>query len=392
MLVSLISFTIGLRRGEDRRSTGQYPEQLVQLSNSAMLLVHGTDPDHSDEITWDISYRAMLQTQEGRYSLGQWEKAGTWFGGIDGNVVACPLRKVVFVALTNGKWVFIRTEAGRWIAFNMEIPAQSPFPQRETITTNEFGIMFSPDTSVVSLDIPAVQELRARMSAGTMEGAVLPDLAQFLPERRELWVDYITLELRRFRVRLRLSDNGEKFRLIDVEEHAFDRNRSAREQFGPDIPLDPICDKVAFSGRVPLSDRGGGFAMLADPQHPSDVEFIDGWRIRNFEDKDPKRIYLVLHGERRLIPTTETYQRLFGGAVGEIHRVGKNIESIPEGDPFSLDAGICRSPGDLKTSLFDTGEYHWIKSSKTLNQYGFDKAPIHECDPSALRGHIGEDF
>jgi hypothetical protein len=44
--------------------------------------------------------------------------------------------------------------------------------------------------------------------------------SRFLPERRELWSDYLTSEPRRLRMRLKVSDSGEKFLLVNVEQQA----------------------------------------------------------------------------------------------------------------------------------------------------------------------------
>ena len=65
-----------------------------------------------------------------------------------------------------------------------------------------------------------IQELCKRMAAESAENSIEPQLAQFLPEGRELWIDYLTGEQRRFRVRLRVSDSGDKFLLVNVEEQA----------------------------------------------------------------------------------------------------------------------------------------------------------------------------
>jgi hypothetical protein len=61
-----------------------------------------------------------------------------------------------------------------------------------------------------------IQEL-AQPDGG--RASIKPQLAQFLPHSREPWVDYLTWEQLRFRLRLKLSDNGEKFHLVNVEEH-----------------------------------------------------------------------------------------------------------------------------------------------------------------------------
>ena len=82
---------------------------------------------------------------------------------------------------------------------------------------------FLPDRRVAGdavMGAGEIQELRKRMAAEPTENSIEPQLAQFLPERRELWIDYLTSAQRRFRVRLKVSDSGEKLLLVNVEEQA----------------------------------------------------------------------------------------------------------------------------------------------------------------------------
>ena len=347
-------------------------EQIVQLSNSAFLRVHGTPTEGPDSgYSWEISYR----TKSG------WEKADDWWDGVDGSVIACPLGKIVVVAQTNGERVFVRTEAGGWKTFHMDIPQQSPFP-----------VLGMTGTTLSSLDTPEIQALRSRMSVRPEESYVRPQFGQLLPEKWELWVDYMTAQERRFRLSFKISTNGEKLRLIDVEELPFDRQRPYFDQFVPDALVDPTCDKVEFFRRVPDSPPRGGVALLLDPQHPSTIESVEGWRVRKPQSANPNDIYLLIHGERRLIPTMDVYKNLFGAdTLSSVHSVGKNFDGVPEGDPFSADAGLWRFPDQPgKIYLFDTGEYHWIKNSETLKRYGFNHGSVRDGTPYLLSGHVGE--
>jgi hypothetical protein len=219
---------------EDDRDWGEAAgraEQLVQLSNDSSLRIQQgpSDPD----TMWRILYLPQARGQSAVLSTLPWEHAGWWLNG-GGDILACPMGNVVLVALTRGEWVFIRTAAGRWTSFYMEIDAQHPF---------------LPDgAGGAAMGVGEIQELRKRMAVEPTENSVRPQLAQFQPERRELWVDYLTSKQRRFRVRLRLSDNAEKFQLVNVDEQAYDPHRGW-DQFDPDIPLDPICDRIQFAHR-----------------------------------------------------------------------------------------------------------------------------------------------
>jgi hypothetical protein len=74
---------------------GRSFDRTVQLSNSTYLRLHGTPtwgPDSGSE--WEVLYR----------DGSSWEKAGSWwggdwFGGNDGNIVACPLGRQRVIAL-----------------------------------------------------------------------------------------------------------------------------------------------------------------------------------------------------------------------------------------------------------------------------------------------------
>jgi hypothetical protein len=78
------------------------------------------------ETEWRISYLPRVRGQNADLSTRQCETTGVWLNG-GGDVLACSLGNVVLVALTKGEWVFIRTVAGQWTSFNMEINEQYPF-------------------------------------------------------------------------------------------------------------------------------------------------------------------------------------------------------------------------------------------------------------------------
>jgi hypothetical protein len=113
-----------------------------------------------------------------------------------------------FSRLDQGRMGSVRTTAGQWNDFSMAINSRYPFsPERRVAGDAVVGV-------------GEIQELRTRMAVEATENSIEPQLAQFLPERRELWVDHPTSEPRRLRMRLKVSDSGEKFLLVNVEEQA----------------------------------------------------------------------------------------------------------------------------------------------------------------------------
>jgi hypothetical protein len=360
-------------------------DQQVQLSNSAFLKVHGEEsPGPDTGYGWDISYRPstdQLSNDQSSNDQSKWEKAGNWWSG-SGDTLACPVGKLVVLVRPDGSLIFVRTEAGRWTTFYMEIPGPSPFSKNEEISPNS-----------TSLEVAEIETIRSRMSLTPGDGALRPYMGQFIPRRLELWVDYLTPEKRRFRVRYKLYQDGEKFRLLDLEEQPFDKSRPFFEQFVPDTPVDPVCDKIEFSRRADNLDHGHATALMIqskiDPKHLSSIESVEGWRVRDSGSDHPERIYLVLHGERRLIPSMETYKNLFGASdLTAVRDVGKSFDEIPEGDPISADAAVWRFP-DTKLYFFDNGEYHWMNAA-VAREYGFDSAPVRHGEFYFLKDHTGD--
>ena len=368
----VIAFVVSLLWAIQQPSDTTILEQQVLLANNAFVKVKGTPtPGPDTGYSWEISYRDQRE----------WEKVGDWWNIGNGDVVACPVGNVIVVARTNGDHVFVRTAAGSWKEFLMDIPGPWYFSKN-----GELGPNFT------SLESDEVFSIRRQMSLDPTAGNADPYLAQFLPRRQELWLDYL-VEHRRFRVKLKMFANGERFRPLSVEELAFDRNRPYFDQFIPDIPDDPACNRIEFYRRTPDLLSGRGTAVLLDPSLPgAPLESAEGWRVSNPKGPHPERIYLVLHGELRWIPSMDTYRNLFGTTdLSEVHVVGKEFDKIPEGDPFSADAGLRRFPDEpAKIYLFDTFEYHWIQNDETLKRYGFDRATARHDATYLRKEHVGE--
>jgi hypothetical protein len=124
---------------------------------------------------------------------------------------------------------FVRTTAGQWNDFSMAINSRYPFlPDRRVAGDAVMGV-------------GEIQQLRKRMAVEPAENSIELQLAQFLPERRELWIDYLTIAQRRFR----------QWREVSVGQcrgASHHRHRNC-DQFNPDIPLDPMCDAIQFTDR-----------------------------------------------------------------------------------------------------------------------------------------------
>jgi hypothetical protein len=216
------------------RTDASHPDQTIQLSNSAFLRIRSTLPVGASDLQWELSYRDKSGWE--RVDDGVVEGQISWYGG---NILACPVGKLVVVVRTDGSIVFVRTEAGQWKAFDMEISERAPFP---LLRTN--------GTSLTSLETPAIERLRLQMFVGPSEGRIRPGLAQFLPDTRELWVDYLNRAEGRFRLRFMLTTDGEKLEFLDLQERPFKRAIDTGGPpffiFLPDKSVPPACNKIEF--------------------------------------------------------------------------------------------------------------------------------------------------
>jgi hypothetical protein len=216
------------------RTDASYPDQTIQLTNSAFLRIRGTLPVGYLDMRWELSYR----DKSGWEKVDDWVEEGQigWFGG---NILACPVGKLVVVVRTDGSRVFVRTEAGQWKIFYMPIPERAPFP-----------LLLTNGTSLTSLETPAIQRLRLQMFVDASEGRIRPDLGQFLPDTRELWVDYLNRADRRFRLRFMLTTDGDKLEFLDLKERPFKRAIDTGGPpffiFLPDKSVSPACNKIEF--------------------------------------------------------------------------------------------------------------------------------------------------
>lgn len=211
-----------------KKTDPSYLDTTVQLSNSALLRVHAITPFGAGDPTWELLYREK----------SGWEKVDDWMvkGQISlysGDVLACPVGNLVVVTRTDGSLVFVRNASGKWMTFHMEIPDRAPFPlmgaNATTLASNGLAT-----TSLTTLETDKIQALRTRMSINSAQTSVPSRLGQFFPDKRELWVDYLTPTDRRFRLRLSLTAEGERFGFLGFEERPFKR---ASDTTGPPLFL-----------------------------------------------------------------------------------------------------------------------------------------------------------
>jgi len=216
------------------RSDASYPDQTVKLSNSAFLRIRSTLPAGASDMKWELSYRDRSRWEK----VEDWVVEGqmSWYGG---NILACPVGELVVVVRADGSLVFLRTKTGHWKTFHMEIPEEAPFP-----------LPGANGTSLTSLGTPAIQRLRSQMLVEPAQGRIAPHLAQFLPETRELWVDYLNRSDRRFRLGFMVAPDGETLIFLGLKEGSFQRATDTSGPpffiFLPDKPVSPLCNKIEF--------------------------------------------------------------------------------------------------------------------------------------------------
>ncbi len=220
-----------------KKTDPSYLDKTAQLSNSALLRVHAITAVGASDPTWELLYREKAG----------WEKVDDWMveGQISlysGDVLACPAGNIVVVIRTDGSLVFVRNASSKWTTFHMEIPDRAPFPLMGTTGAN-FGT-----TTPTTFETEKIQALRTQMSISPTQTRVPSRLGQFLPDKRELWVDYLTPTDRRFRLRLSLTADGERMEFLGFEERPFKR---ASDTTGPplflllpDTPAPPGCSRV----------------------------------------------------------------------------------------------------------------------------------------------------
>lgn len=230
----LLAFALALLlTTRSKKTDPPYLDKTVQLSNSALLRVHASTPIGASDPIWELLYREE----------SGWEKVDNWMveGQISlysGDVLACPIGNLVVVTRMDGSLVFVRNATGKWKTFHMEIPDRAPFPLMGPNGAN------MGSTTPTTLETQKIQSLRKQMAISPEQIQVPSQLGQFFPDKRELWVDYLTPTDRRFRLRLNLTADGERLEFLNFGELPFKR---AADTTGPPLFL-LIPDTTAPAG------------------------------------------------------------------------------------------------------------------------------------------------
>ncbi|WP_309055605.1 hypothetical protein [Streptomyces sp.] len=105
---------------------------------------------------------------------------------------------------------------------------------------------------------------------------------------------------------------------------------------------------------------------------------LNGLRIKAVDSDD---VYLVLDGERHLIPSSVTYDALFRGTDGV--RLVLTTANIADGGPLTAYAYLARSTDDTTVYLVSNGLKREITPT-ALDTYGFNTAAVRTTYPSVL--------
>lgn len=131
-------------------------------------------------------------------------------------------------------------------------------------------------------------------------------------------------------------------------------------------------------------------AHAATPQAPVTFEIattqsqgelfpeLNGLRIKAVGSDD---VYLVLDGQRHLIPSVVTYNALFRDTHGE--RLVLTTANITDGGPLTAYAHLARGTGDTTVYLVSNG-YKREVAPAALDKFGFNTAAVRATYPSVL--------
>ncbi|MER6345260.1 hypothetical protein ACWC10_15315 [Streptomyces sp. NPDC001595] len=105
---------------------------------------------------------------------------------------------------------------------------------------------------------------------------------------------------------------------------------------------------------------------------------LNGLRIKAAGSGD---VYLVLDGQRHLIPSSVTYNALFRDTDGV--RLVLTTANIADGGPLSAYAYLARSTDDATVYLVSNGYKREITPA-ALDKFGFDATAVRKTYPSVL--------
>ena len=202
------------------------------LSNGGTLEVRGREYNgpHGVPYFWDAVYRSAPDARM--------EKIGFWGGGSPtGDLVACPVGTVVVVVPFRGNVMFARSAEGRWKSFDMTLPGKAPASELPR---------YAGATSLTIEELHRLDPLYEASGRGPDPRHIPSFLMQFRAGRRELTVDYVLSVVRTFRLRLELSADGERLRLLSAQEES-------EKRYPPvlDVPRDAGCVMLEMFPRSP---------------------------------------------------------------------------------------------------------------------------------------------
>jgi hypothetical protein len=192
------------------RETDAY-DGTTQLSNGATLRLHASRTYGPDSgFNWEVLYK------EGK----AWEKAHAWWGGNEGDIVACPLGSQVVVLREDGREISVRDESGKWNMVLLDATRMASLPPSDTTAILE----------AMHLDRNVC--------------CIYPYHAHFRPASRELTLYYLTSADAQHRLSLQLLEDGRSMRLLGIAKLAYKYHTAYPRD--PDPAVDPNCNTIAF--------------------------------------------------------------------------------------------------------------------------------------------------
>ena len=202
-----LGISISCHRGTE---TDAY-DGTTRLSNGATLRLHASRTYGPDSgFNWEVLYK------KGK----AWEKAHAWWGGNEGDILACPLGPQVVVLREDGREISIRDDRGKW------------------------NMVLLDATRMASLRPSDTKAILEAMHLAPNVCCIYPYHAHFRPASRELTLYYRTSTDAQHRLRLKLLEDGRSMRLLGMETLAYKYHTAYPQD--PDPSVDASCNTIAF--------------------------------------------------------------------------------------------------------------------------------------------------
>ncbi|MFJ9429627.1 hypothetical protein ACIRQY_08170 [Streptomyces sp. NPDC101490] len=135
------------------------------------------------------------------------------------------------------------------------------------------------------------------------------------------------------------------------------------------VPLGLASAPSAGAADAPVARSVGQSAPQSVAQYRSDWNSLNGYRLRQV---GTTAIYVVMDGQRRLIPDMATHTNLFGNS--NVQQV-IDLYSMPDGGPLSSGAILATSPNSDSAWLISNGIKRGI-TFRAFEKYEFDWSKI----------------